>query len=72
MWNSLRTRLNVTGTVQDEVARYFLGGSTELSQVDIIGSSADRFRLKTLPSGTVSLELGIILRNFDTFGVESY
>jgi len=60
------------GSAKDEVVRFFLGGSTELSEVDFISNSAERYRLKTLSSGIVNIELGVLLKNFNKFGVEAY
>ena len=37
---------------------------------DLLGSAADRHRLTTASAGKVHLQVGVIVRNFDKFGVE--
>lgn len=41
-----------------------------LNDESVIHSSKDRQRLRTEAMGTVYIELGIMLRNFEKFGVE--
>lgn len=48
-----------------------MGGGPELNQETLIYSSQDRLRLRTQASGTVHLKLGIIMRNFEKYGVET-
>lgn len=59
------------GTVCEEIGRFFLGGGPQLRALDSVHSGADRFRLQTTTMGLVHLELNVILRYFDKFGVES-
>jgi B9 domain-containing protein 2 len=59
------------GSTREEIVRHFLGGSLEVCEPDFICNPTERCRLKTIPSGIAKLELGIILRNFDNFGVET-
>ena len=49
---------------------FFMGGAPEVSQESVIYSNADRYRLRTIASGTVHFNIGLITRNFDKFGVE--
>ena len=49
---------------------FFLGGGPELRSETTIHSSRDRQRLRTEAAGTVHIRLGILLRNFEKFGVE--
>ena len=49
---------------------FFLGGSPELRNVSTIHSSQERQRLRTEAMGNITVSLGIILRNFEKFGVE--
>ena len=49
---------------------FFMGGGPELTQDAVVYSSRDRQRLRTEASGTVHIKLGVVLRNFDKFGVE--
>ena len=47
-----------------------MGGGPELTQESVVYSSRDRQRLRTEASGTVHIKLGVVLRNFEKFGVE--
>lgn len=60
------------GTWQDQLAEMFVGGGPQLRSPDLIYSGADRYRLHTVGMGTVELELCVILRHFDRYGVESW
>lgn len=51
--------------------RYFLGGGPQLKLPDLVYSGTDRYKLHTQTMGTVHLELNIILRNFEKFGVQT-
>ena len=42
----------------------------QLLHGDAIYSGADRYRLHTTSGGTVHLELSLLLRHFDRYGVE--
>ncbi|XP_016332772.1 B9 domain-containing protein 2-like isoform X1 [Sinocyclocheilus anshuiensis] len=59
------------GSWQDQLAEMFVGGGPQLRSPDLIYSGADRYRLHTVGMGTVELELCVILRHFDRYGVES-
>ncbi|KAM9800250.1 B9 domain-containing protein 2-like [Syngnathus acus] len=59
------------GSWWEQLSRMFVGGGPQLRSPDIIYSGADRYRLHTETMGTVKLELGVIMRNFDKHGVES-
>jgi B9 domain-containing protein 2 len=48
----------------------FVGGSVQLRSVDLVYSPADRYRLRTVAAGSVRVHLGIMLRNFDKYGVD--
>jgi len=49
---------------------FFLGGGPILKDDSIIHGSVNRQKLVTEAMGTVHLRLGVILRNFEKFGVE--
>ncbi len=49
---------------------FFLGGSPEVTRDSLVYSSADRQKVRTEAMGTIHLQLGVVLRNFDKFGVE--
>lgn len=59
------------GTWQEQLAQMFVGGGPQLRSPDLIYSGADRYRLHTEAMGTVELELCVILRHFERYGVES-
>lgn len=58
------------GSWQEQLARAFVGGGPQLLHGDAIYSGADRYRLHTAAGGSVHLELGLLLRHFDRYGVE--
>ena len=58
------------GSLKDEIVRYFIGGAAELTETEFVVNSPERYRLRTVPSGTVIVDINIIHRNFDKFGVE--
>ncbi|KAM3964842.1 B9 domain-containing protein 2-like [Aphomia sociella] len=60
----------VATTLTDRIKQYFLGGSHQLLQKDIINLGTDRFKLKTKSKGSIKLQIDLILRNFTHFGVE--
>lgn len=60
------------GSWQEQLAQMFVGGGPQLRNPDLIYSGADRYRLHTEAMGTVELELGVILRHFDKYGVENW
>ncbi|KAJ8726357.1 hypothetical protein PYW07_001055 [Mythimna separata] len=56
--------------ITDRIRQYFLGGSHQLIQSDIVNLGLNRFKLKTQSKGTVQLQVNLLLRNFSQFGVE--
>lgn len=61
---------NCVGTLTEELMRFFIGGGVELAESERFENSADRFRLRTVATGTVHLEIGLIFREFKKFGIE--
>lgn len=59
-----------SGTFLEQVSQSFLGGGPQLKNPDLIYSGADRYKLHTIAMGNVHLQIGVILRNFDKFGIE--
>ncbi|KAJ3187747.1 B9 domain-containing protein 2 [Gaertneriomyces sp. JEL0708] len=53
----------------DEFWSYFMDYTPTLKNTDMIHEPTDRFRLTTCSMGKVHLEIGIILRNFEGYGV---
>ena len=58
------------GTLRESISEVFLGGGAQLRNPDLIYSSADRYHLRTRAMGKVHLQIGVMLRNFDKFGIE--
>lgn len=58
------------GTLRDRFVQYFLGGGPQIKYPDLIFSPEKRYRLSTEAMGVVTLELDLILRNFNNYGVE--
>lgn len=59
-----------TGSLSEEIKRFFLGGGLQLKKPDTIYSGVDRNKLQTESMGKVYIEIGIILRNFHKYGIE--
>lgn len=45
------------GTFLEEVTRAFLGGGPQLVSTEYIHSPSERYRLRTIPAGTVGINL---------------
>ena len=58
------------GTYREQIRSYFIGGAPQLRTSDVIYTGPDRCRLSTTAMGTVHLQIGLIVRNFDKFGIE--
>lgn len=58
------------GNIREQISQSFLGGGAQLKTPDAIYSGADRYRLQTIAMGNIHLQLGLILRNFDKYGIE--
>jgi B9 domain-containing protein 2 len=54
------------GSLHEEVAAFFLGGTPQLRDVNVLFTKAwsDRCRLNTSSSGTIRLNLDVVLRHF--------
>ena len=53
------------------VLAFFLGGGPQIRSKELVHSGADRYRLKTVAMGYIHLQIAVVLRNFEKFGVES-
>ena len=61
-----------SGSIREAISNYYIGGGHQLRNPDtILSSSSDRFRLTTTSMGKVHVQLGIVQRHFDKFGIES-
>jgi B9 domain-containing protein 2 len=58
------------GTTREQISQSFLGGGPQLKNPDLIYSGADRYHLRTQTMGMIHLQLGVIMRNFDKYGIE--
>ncbi|CAF3883454.1 unnamed protein product [Rotaria sp. Silwood2] len=58
------------GTLLEELKTEFIGGSSQLKNPDLVSSSAELYKLRTVSMGKIHLRLHIIVRNFDKYGVE--
>lgn len=56
--------------MREQISQMFVGGGAQLRNPDMIYSGADRYHLRTLTMGKVHIQLAVILRNFDKYGVE--
>lgn len=57
------------GSAWERFRRFFVGGASQLDKPELIYTSPDLSHLRTEPMGTVHLELNVIARNFEKFGV---
>lgn len=67
----ITTLCHVLGSYQEEFQQYFLGGGVQLQDPELVYSGCNRYQLHTQAMGTVHLEISIVLRNFEKFGIES-
>ncbi|RWS04609.1 B9 domain-containing protein 2-like protein [Dinothrombium tinctorium] len=58
------------GSREDQIASLFTGAGLRLSNSSTISENFERFRLQTESSGELNLELFIIFKNFEKFGIE--
>ncbi|VDP05912.1 unnamed protein product, partial [Soboliphyme baturini] len=59
----------VVGSFREELVTRFLGGGQQLSDIDLVSNSLDRFKLTTEAVGFINIQLYIITRNFDAYGI---
>ena len=59
------------GDSAEQIQSYFLGGGLQLKSPDLVYNSDKRYRLQTQAMGTVMVNLGVITRNFEKYGVET-
>jgi len=58
------------GTFTEELMRHFIGGGIELADREWIDNGSDRSQLRTVSTGAIHLELGLIFRHFKRFGID--
>ena len=54
----------VQGSTGERIAAFFLGGNPRLKYEEVVHTPGDRFRLRTTASGTVMVQIGIIMKDF--------
>jgi B9 domain-containing protein 2 len=57
------------GTLLEQFSQAFLGGSQKLRNENMISNPGDRFRLRTVSAGVVFLEIAVILKDFEAYGL---
>jgi len=57
------------GSIHDELMQRFVGGGLQLQSLAVLVDPTERSKLKTVAMGVVTLQLAIITRNFDRFGI---
>ncbi|CAG0917253.1 unnamed protein product [Notodromas monacha] len=58
-----------SGSLKDQLVKTFLGGSVVLRNPQMAAGPEDRYKLKTSGSGSVLVEINVISRHFNKFGV---
>jgi len=58
------------GSFTEQISQTFVGGGIQLRNPDLAYGTNNRFRLNSEAMGTVHLQLGLIMRNFDKYGIE--
>jgi B9 domain-containing protein 2 len=58
------------GTFVEEWTAWFLGGTPQLKNSDIVSSSADRTKLKTITMGKVQLNLAVMFKDVEKYGLK--
>ncbi|RWS22362.1 B9 domain-containing protein 2-like protein, partial [Leptotrombidium deliense] len=59
------------GKKEDQIAALFTGAGLRLTHTSTISENFERFRLQTEPSGEITIQLFVIFKNFDTFGIDT-
>ncbi|XP_037090126.1 B9 domain-containing protein 2-like [Pollicipes pollicipes] len=59
-----------TGSLRDEFRQQFVGGGPQLRSPELVYTPLDRYRLQTVAMGTVHVQMNVILRNFEQYGIE--
>lgn len=59
------------GNLQDKITSLFTGESLKLTNEQVIFSGDERFKLQTETKGKITLQLFVVMKNFDKFGIET-
>lgn len=49
----------------ERIGQFFVGGAPRLKVEEVVHSASDRFRLQTVASGLVHLQIGIVTKDFE-------
>src|SRR5699024_3535628 len=60
------------GSLVDRLSNLFSGETLQLTDESLIYSSEQRYNLQTETMGDIHLELSVVLKDFDKFGVETH
>lgn len=60
------------GSIVDKLAALFNGETLQLAEESFVHSAEHRHHLQTTSRGDVHLELNVILKDFEKFGVETH
>ncbi|XP_055351621.1 B9 domain-containing protein 2-like [Paramacrobiotus metropolitanus] len=58
------------GGLRDRIITFFLGGGPQLRDLNVVHNGLQRHRLYTKSMGKVYLQIGVLMRGFEKFGVE--
>lgn len=59
------------GSIVDKLANLFNGETLQLAEDSFVYSHEHRFNLQTESMGQVHIDLNVILKDFDKFGIET-
>uniref|UniRef100_A0AC35U5U1 B9 domain-containing protein 2 n=1 Tax=Rhabditophanes sp. KR3021 TaxID=114890 RepID=A0AC35U5U1_9BILA len=57
------------GTFKDELMQKILGGGIQLKSLSVLDNPTELMKLHTVAVGRINLNISIILRNFDKYGI---
>ncbi|XP_054160833.1 B9 domain-containing protein 2-like [Oppia nitens] len=59
------------GALSDQIANYFTDEGLKLTNEEIIVTNENRSRLQTQAMGDINLDLYLVLKSFDVYGIET-
>ena len=57
------------GSITEELIALFLGGAPQLRNEELVYSGTDKYRLKTITTGKVFIQLSVLLKDFGKYGL---
>ncbi|OAF67757.1 B9 domain-containing protein 2 [Intoshia linei] len=58
------------GSFKEQIMSKLLGGGVRLKNTNLIHTGVDRYHLRTVAMGSVDLNVFVVMRNFERYGVE--